>query len=129
MRRDDRGIATIWTAVVALACLAMVGLVMDGGAILRARSSGYDLAGGAARMATQELDQTALSQGDVVVDVDAATDSALAWLAERDASGSVVVEGDTVTVTVVRQVDMQFLPGGSVEVSETASAQAQRGGT
>lgn len=129
MRRADAGIATIWTAVVAVACLSMAGLVMDGGRILRARSSSYDLAGGAARVATQELDEVALNRGDVVVDVDAATGSALAWLAERDAGGSVVVEGDTVTVTVVQQVDMKFLPLASVEVSETATAQARRGGT
>jgi len=126
--RDDKGIATIWTAVVAGACLLMVGLVLDGGTILRARSTSYDLAGGAARVATQQLDQAALARGDVAVDPDAGRSAALAWLADRDASGVVTVEGDTVTVAVRRQVDLQILQPVSVEVEETASAQARRGG-
>ena len=127
--RDDKGIATIWTAVVAGACVLMVGLVLDGGTILRARSSSYDLAGGAARVAAQHLDQEALARGDVIVDPDAGRGAALAWLADRDATGVVTVEGDTVTVAVRRQVDLQILQPVSVDVEETASAQARRGGT
>jgi len=127
--REDQGIATIWTAVVAGACLLMVGLVLDGGTILRARSSSYDLAGGAARVATQQLDQDALALGDVIVDPDAGRSAALAWLADRDATGVVAVDGDTVTVAVRRQVDLQILQPVSVEVEETATAQARRGGT
>lgn len=127
--RDDKGIATIWTAVVAGACLLMVGLVLDGGTILRARSSSYDLAGGAARVAAQQLDQEALARGDVIVDPDAGRGAALAWLADRDATGVVSVDGDTVTVAVRRHVDLQILQPVSVEVEETATAQARRGGT
>lgn len=124
---DERGIATIWTVSVAGACLLMVGLVLDGGTVLRARSSSFDLAGGAARVAAQELDQPALAQGEVVLDSDAARRAALDWLAARGASGVVVVDGDTVTVTVRREVPLQLLRIGAVTVRETASAQAQRG--
>ena len=127
--RDDKGIATIWTAVVAGACLLMVGLVLDGGTILRARSTSYDLAGGAARVATQQLDQDALARGDVIVDPDAGRSAARAWLADRGVTGVVTVDGDTVTVAVRRHVDLQILQPVSVEVEETATAQARRGGT
>jgi hypothetical protein len=120
-------VATIWTVVVAGACLLMVGLVLDGGTVLRARSSSYDLAGGAARAGAQALDQQALAQGVVSLDTTAAQAAALDWLAARDTSGVVVIEGDTVTVTVQREVRLQILPLASVTVEETASAEAQRG--
>jgi Flp pilus assembly protein TadG len=129
MKRSDQGIATIWTIVVAGACLLMVGLVLDGGTILRARSSSYDLAGGAARVAAQNLDQQALAEGRVVIDPQAARNAAQAWLAQRGASGVVTVDVDTVTVVVHRQVDLQILQPASVDIEETATAQARRGGT
>lgn len=129
MRRitDDSGIATIWALSVAVACLLMAGLVLDGGTILRARSSAYDLAGGAARAGAQELDQQSLAEGRINVDSDAARRTVLAWLALRDTSGSVVVDGDTVTVTIRDEVPLQILRPASVTVTETASAQAQQG--
>jgi Flp pilus assembly protein TadG len=125
--RSDRGVATVWTVVVFGACVLMGGLVLDGGTILRARSSTFDLASGAARAAAQQFDQPPLSRGSVVLDPGPARDAAIAWLAARGASGTVVVEGDTATVTVRRDVRLQVLRPASVVVTETASAQAQRG--
>jgi hypothetical protein len=106
----------------------VVALVLDGGTVLRARSSSYDLAGGAARAGAQELDQQALADGAVSVDPDAARAAAVDWLAVRGVEGVVEVDGDTVTVTVRRVVRLQLLRPASVTVEETASAQAQRGG-
>jgi hypothetical protein len=125
--RSDRGIATIWTVTVATACLLVVGLVLDGGTVLRARSSTYDLAGGAARAGAQELDQEALAAGVVRIDPDAARATALGWLARRGADGFVEVQGDTVTVTVRLMVRLQLLRPARVTIEETASAKAQRG--
>lgn len=127
-RRDDAGIATIWTISVAGACLLMVGLVLDGGTILRARSSTFDLAGGAARAGAQELDQQSLARGDISLNHEAAERAAVDWLARREASGTVAIEGDTVTVTVHKEVALQLLRPASVTVTEQATAQAQRGG-
>lgn len=123
----DAGIATIWTVVVMAACVLMVGLVLDGGTILRARSSTFDLAGGAARVAAQHLDQQALADGEIRLDPETARDAGLTWLAVRDTTGTVVVDGDTVTVTVHREVELQILQPARITVDETASAQAQRG--
>jgi len=123
----DHGLATIWTISAAVACLFMVGLVLDGGTVLRARSSSFDLAGEAARAGAQQLDQPALAQGRVVIDPEAARAAALEWLATRDTTGTVTVDGDVVTVTVHRDVRLQLLRPASVTVEETASAQAQRG--
>jgi hypothetical protein len=107
----------------------MVGLVLDGGTILRARSSTYDLASGAARAGAQALDQQALAKGRVEINPEDAREAATAWLAVRDAEGEVFVEGDEVTVDVHRQVDLQLLSIASVDIEETATAQARRGGT
>ena len=75
----------------------------------------------------QQLDQPALARGEVVLDPEAARAAALQWLAARGATGTVVVDGDVVTVTVRRAVQLQILSLASVTVEETASAQAQRG--
>lgn len=123
----DRGIATVWTVVVAGACLLVAGLVLDGGAVLRARSSSFDLAGGAARAGAQELDQPALAEGRVVLDEAAAAETARAWLATRDATGHVQVTENTVTVGVNRDVRLQILRPAQVTVTETATARAHQG--
>lgn len=126
-RRTEAGVATIWTIGVAAGCLLMVGLVLDGGRVLRERSTAFDLAGGAARAAAQELDEQALAQGRVTLNPDAARATARAWLAAHDTSGDVAVEADTVTVTVRQTVRLQILRPAQVTVDETATAQAQRG--
>lgn len=128
-QRGDNGVATVWTAAVAGGCLLMVGLVHDGGALLRARSTSFDLAGGAARAGAQQLDQPALAQGAVEVDPVAAGQAADDWLAARGVSGDVRVDGDDVTVTVHQTVPLQILRPAQISVSETATARAQPGGS
>jgi Flp pilus assembly protein TadG len=120
---------TIWTAVVSIACLLMVGLVLDGGAVLRARSESFDLAGAAARAGAQQLDQVALTDGRVVIDEGAARQSAQAYLAAHDVAGDVVVTPLEVQVTVRDTVRLQLLRPASIAVSETATARAAEGGT
>lgn len=123
----DRGMATIWTVVVAGACVLVVGLVLDGGTVLRARNSTADLAAGAARAGAQELDQNALSLGQARLDPAEAARAAQAWLAEREAAGSVEVAEDTVTVNVHAEVPLQLLRPTNVTVTETATARAHHG--
>ena len=120
---------TVWTAVVTIGCLLVVGLVLDGGAVLRSHSRSFDLAGAAARAGARELDQVALTEGRVVLDPTAARQSALAYLAAHDATGEVSVDGLEVQVTVHDTVDLQLLRPGSVTVTEVATARAAEGGT
>lgn len=127
-RRGDGGMVTIWTAVVALACLLMVGLVLDGGTILRARSRTFDLAGAAARAAAQELDQVALTEGDLVLDQRAARQAASDYLAAHGAAGDVQVDDLEVHVTVRDTVHLQMLRPSTVTVTESATARAAQGG-
>lgn len=119
---------TVWTVVVVLACIFMVGLVLDGGVILRGRNSTFDLASGAARAGAQELDQAALVRGDVRIDPAAAGRAAQAYLAEQGTTGTVSVVGNRITVRVHRRVALQILQPASVSVDQTSAAVARKAG-
>ncbi|HRE00953.1 MAG TPA: pilus assembly protein TadG-related protein, partial [Ilumatobacteraceae bacterium] len=124
---DDRGSATIWMIGVTVAAFLMIGLVLDGGVMLRARSDAFAVAGAAARVGAQQLDSDAAVEGEAVLDPVAAEQAALAHLAANGVTGSVVVTGDTVRVTVTTTADLQLLSlvgGGSATFEATAEAQA-----
>lgn len=128
--RDERGIATLWSVIVVMACFAMIGLVLDGGVILRARSDAFSLAGAAARAGAQELEPDAAAQGQVVLDPDRARAAAIEYLDQRDATGTVAIDGNNVTVTVTLTAQLQILrvnDGGSVDVDGTATVSAIKG--
>jgi Flp pilus assembly protein TadG len=127
---SERGVATVWSVVVVGACFLMIGLVLDGGVILRARNDAFNLAGAAARVGAQELEPDAAAQGRVVLDPSSARSAALEYLDEHDARGVVAVAGSEVTVTVTLTADLQMLrvaDGGSVDVSATATVAALKG--
>lgn len=129
MRRDERGIATLWSVIVAIACFAIIGLVLDGGVILRARSDAFSLAGAAARVGAQELEPDAAAQGQVVLDPVRARAAAIDYLAQRDAVGTVAVAGNDVTVTVTLTAELQILRvNDGVDVEATATVSAIKGG-
>ena len=89
--RDDRGSATIWMIGVTRAAFLMVGLVLDGGVMLRARSDAFSIAASAARVGAQQLDADAAVEGDAVLDPVAAEQAALDYLAARGVTGTVTV--------------------------------------
>lgn len=123
---DDRGLVTVWTVVLVAACVAIAGLVLDGGALLRAQSSTFDLAAQSSRAGAQQLDPVALANGGVAIDPQAARRTVTAFLATRGATGEVATNGNTITVTVHRRVAFQILHPASVWVTETATARAQK---
>ena len=125
--RADEGMATVWSVIVVLACMAMVGLVLDGGVILRARSSAFDVAAEAARAGAQDLDQTALANGQVVLDESAARQRIAAYLAAHDVTGDITISADTVTVTVNKTVSLQILQPATVDIHQTATVRAHKG--
>ena len=118
---------TVWSVVIVLACMAMVGLVLDGGVILRARSSAFDIAAESARAGAQELDQDALADGRIVVDASVAHERIAAYLAAHDVNGDITITAETVTVTVHRQVGLQILQPATVDIHQTATVRAHKG--
>lgn len=120
----DRGSVTVWTAVLVPACLMLVGLVVDGGAILRSQSRSFDLAGGAARAAAQELDAAAATNGQVRLDPARAREAAARYLAPEHLTATVEVRAERVTVTVHSRVTLQILRPATVATDQSATALA-----
>ena len=125
--RSEDGMVTIWSVVIVVACMAMVGLVLDGGVILRARSSAFDIAAESARVGAQELDQAALADGRVVLNQAAAQDRINAYLSTHEVTGQITLTDQTVTVTVNKTVTLQVLKPVTVDVNQTATVRAHKG--
>lgn len=106
---DERGAVTVWAISATVACVLLVGLVLDGGTMLRARSDAFGLASAAARAGAQQLDPAAAVEGTAVLDPVAAEQAALDYLAARGAAGTVTVDGGSISVTVTSSAQLQLL--------------------
>jgi Flp pilus assembly protein TadG len=123
-RTDDRGQTTAFVAILASAFLLCLGLVTDGGGLLRARNEAATLAQEAARAGVQQLDWSSYREGtsEVALDPSAASAAAQSFLSAAGATGTVAVSGDTVTVTCSVDYSFTLLPMGSTTVDATATA-------
>jgi len=124
---DDRGSATVWMIGVTVASFLMIGLLIDGGVMLRSRSDAFALAGSAARVGAQQLDPDAAVEGLTVLDPIAAEQAVLGYLAAQGVTGKATVTGDTVTVAVTTSAQLQMLRvvgGDTVTFDATATAEA-----
>lgn len=112
---------------VTVSAFSLVALLLDGGAMLRARSDAFALAGSAARVGAQQLDPDAAVEGLTVLDPIAAERAVADYLDTAGTSGTVAVVGDTVTVTVASEATLQMLRlvgGDTVAFQATASVEA-----
>ncbi len=102
LRHEDRdaGSVTVFIAVTMLGLLVLCGLVVDGGAKLRATQRADRIAAEAARAAGQAVDPAALVAGDVTVDRAAAVESAHAYLAAAGVAGTVALSPDVTAIEV-----------------------------
>jgi Flp pilus assembly protein TadG len=125
---DDRGSVSAFVAVIAIALVAVAGLVYDGGQILNAQARARDLAANAARAGAQEIDLDVLrAEQRVVLDPDRATSAAHDYLAQHGATGIVDIDGSRVTVTATLRQPLRILPGADRDVAATDSADAVPG--
>lgn len=123
-RTDDRGQTTAFVAILAAAFILCLGLVTDGGGLMRARNEAATLAQEAARAGVQQLDWSSYREGtsEVALDASAASAAAQSFLSAAGATGTVAVSGDTVTVTCSVDYSFTLLPMGSTTVDATATA-------
>ncbi|GEN78987.1 pilus assembly protein TadG-related protein [Actinotalea fermentans] len=107
----DVGSVTVFVAVTMLGLLVLCGLVVDGGAKLRATQRADRIAAEAARAAGQAVDPAALVAGDVTVDRAAAVESAQGYLAAAGVTGTVGLspDGTAIEVDVVVTAPSVFL--------------------
>jgi hypothetical protein len=128
---EDSGQITAFVVVVMAALILAAGLVLDGGLTLAARERALNQAQEAARAGAQAINLAIYRQRDtVVLDPGQAAARAEAYLAGTGDSGTVQVDGSTVTVTVTAVQRMQILQVAgltAMTVHATATAIPQRG--
>lgn len=131
----DAGGIAIYTAIVTIALLAIIGLAIDGGGKLRATERADAVAMEAARAAGQAIDPASAVNGTGVrVDPEAAAAAAQAYLARAGSQGSTTLSADRthLTVTVRGTYTTKFLPIvgiGSMEVTGHGSTRLLHGVT
>jgi len=131
--RDERGQATAMVAILAVALLALGGLIFDGGQILTARREANNLARQAARAGAQQLDIAQARTGTFTLDAAAADTAAREYLGGEGITPTAVrVTGDRVEVTITLTQPTRLLSILGIserEVTATGSARAARGVT
>ena len=137
-RNNDDGFATLFVGIVAVALVLVIGLVVDGGAVVSARAEALDEATAAGRAAAQMIDADALLRDNtVVLSPEAAKKAAQDYIASTGDKASVRIEQEaprvagtggaavepSVTVAVTRTVKTQFLfMVGFTTISQTVTA-------
>lgn len=107
--RDQTGSFTLIFAIVAIALLAMAGLVYDGRRQLTAQQRADAVAAEAARAAGQEIDGSTLI-GSPCLDRARAVAAAREHLAAAGISGTVTVDGNTIVVRADATEPAAILP-------------------
>jgi Flp pilus assembly protein TadG len=123
--RVESGSLSVFVAVLAIALLALVGLVVDAGRAIAARRAAMDVAEQAARTGAGQISIDALRSGSFVLDPASAVNAADAYLQAAGQSGTAFVRGDTVTVQVEETtptVLLGIIGIRKIDVSEVASA-------
>ncbi|BBG20666.1 hypothetical protein RVR_P140 (plasmid) [Actinacidiphila reveromycinica] len=116
--REDRGGIAVFTAIVTIALLGIIGLVIDGGGKMNATERADTIAMEAARAAGQALDPGAAVTGTAYrVDPQAATAAAQAFLRQAGESGRISIspDGTTITVTIHATYATKFLPAAGID--------------
>jgi Flp pilus assembly protein TadG len=123
--RPERGTVTAFVAIVATALVLVAGMAYDGGHIIAVHNGARNTAEQAARAAAQQIDLDELrATQQVRLDPRAAERAASEFLERAGATGTVDVDGSSVTVTVTTTAAMHILPTAdrTIVVSETATA-------
>jgi Flp pilus assembly protein TadG len=130
--RSDAGTVSVFVVVIAMALIAVTGLVLDGGRLLAARREAQDIAANAARAGAQALDEHQLRSGHKVLDTRAGASAVDRYLTQTPARGTSRITADTVTVTVrlrVRPLLLALAGVGHQTVTATERARAVQGVT
>ena len=130
----EAGFVSLYVVVITVGLLAMAGLVIDGGNALAAREQATDVAQQAARAGADALSPESLraSPTGLTASPAAAQAAANRVLDTAGVTGTVNVDGPTVSVTVVVHKDTTILSAfgvGQIEGRATSAATALHGTT
>ena len=121
----DRGSLTVFAAVFCVALFVLIGLVVDTGRAISARSAAMSEAEQAARAGAGQVSVGALRSGQIEVDPIGAVDASEEYLASVGQTGWTSVVGETVTVHVETQeptVILGIVGINRIHISVSASA-------
>jgi Flp pilus assembly protein TadG len=132
--RAEAGFVSLYVVVITVGLLAMAGLVIDGGNALAAREQATDVAQQAARAGADALSPESLrgSPTGLTASPAAAQAAANRVLDTAGLTGTVTVDGNNVTVTVLVHKDTTILSAfgvGPIEGRATSTATALHGTT
>ena len=124
----ERGSASAWALLITSgAFTVLLGLVVDGGRVLEARTAASRAAAQAARAGADALSSASVRNGEDAINVEAAKARAQEYLRTSGLSGSVTVSRRRVTVTVTDRSAthvLGFIGIESFPVRETETAEA-----
>ena len=128
----ERGSLTAFVVVLAATFIVLSGLIYDAGLAMAAKTSTITEAQQAARTAAQALNPQDLRDGILTTTPGQAETEAEAYLTAAGDTGTVQVEGDQITVTVVHHQSTAIL--GLIGISQitvtgTATTQIEQGVT
>jgi len=125
---DERGAVTLFLAVAIVGLFALAGLVVDGGAKVRAAQRADRVAAEAARAAGQAIDLTGVLSGSAVqVDAREAVRASQAYLAQSGLEGTATVSGAGTVISVSTRAEVPTVFLGLIGVPRirvTGHAQA-----
>jgi Flp pilus assembly protein TadG len=132
--QGEAGFVSLYVVVITVGLLAMAGLVIDGGNALAAREKATDVAQQAARAGADALSPDSLrgSPTGLTASPAAAQAAANRVLDTAAVTGTVSVDGDNVTVTVIVHKNTTILSAfgvGPIEGKATSTATALYGTT
>lgn len=118
---------TAFVTIFTVAIIFVIGLVLDGGNLLIARRQAANEAEAAARAGAQEVSELELREnGVIVIDPERARAAVEAYLDRIGRTGSAVVAGDTVTVTLEIERPLYILGiGGLADVTVEGQGSAR----
>lgn len=129
-RRDnERGSVTLWAVIITTVVLVIMGLVVDGGAQLRAGQRADQVAREAARAAGQAISGDPVLGRPGMVDVSRGRQAATQYLSAAGVAGDVSVDGATITVNtsvVFTPVMLSAFGFSSVTVRGSAVAETKQ---
>jgi hypothetical protein len=124
--RDESGALTAFVLLLLVAFMALLGLVVDGGAVLTAHQAAEVEAEQAARAGASAISVDALRQGIVQLDAPAAVAAAEQFAAVSGHPGTATVDGGVVTVRIQYLIPTAVLGiVGIPNLSVTAAASAE----
>jgi hypothetical protein len=125
--RRDRGVVSGFVVSLGLSLFVMSGLAIDSGRLVAARTEAADHAENAARLAAQEI--TLIRLGVRTIDPLRARSVVAAYFDRHDVDGTVVIDHQSVSVTVRAEQDTTLLhlvgiDSRSLSATRTASVVA-----